>query len=346
LVLLSIGVLTLIETIATFFWVFILTTLGLYGYIRVAHRRRILARDAHKLGETLVADRGGIIMFFIPLFALPLLLTRATIDYPILEIYLALVLSVCIGAIIGLIDDFKDLKLKKALMVAGAGLPIIILKTYCPRPYIPFLGRTLMTIVYILFILILFSVFSDACNMIDIFNGVLIGQGIAILLPILILAILYNSNIGMILAAIGLGYSLGFLVWNRYPARVFHGNVGAYGYGSMISAIIILSALEIRGVEFVSVVAFLPAVFNGFLYVFNTRFAPRSKLARERKPVTYRDGYLSINPDPNAAINLTRLLLLYGKLSEKQLICLYYLLFAVASLLAMITGLLIFYHFI
>ncbi len=312
----------------------LLTVVSLRVYISIAERRKWVALDAHKTEKRYVADRGGIVLFLIPVMAMPLLLVGDQ------RIYASLCLAVISGCIVGLVDDFRDLGLKKAIIVAIAGLPIVLLRTYNPRPYIPLIGGTRMTIVYVLFIFVLFSIMADACNMIDIFNGVLVVQGLAILIPLAILSLLSGSELGILLSLVGIGYSIGFLAWNRYPARVFHGNVGAYGYGALLAAIVILSGTQVRGVEFVSIVAFLPSIFNGFIFVFNARFATRAKISLEEKPVLFRDGYLYANPNEAAHMDLTRLLLLPGKLTEKNLIVIYYTMFSISCILAVITGLL------
>ncbi len=330
--------------IIAFIWAFLISFSLLYFYIKLAWKKRILAEDVHKPAGSLVANLGGIVLFSIPILALPILLIDTA--YLAYDTYLALVLSTLIGLIVGLMDDIRDLGLIKAGLVAFAGIPIVLLHIYLPRPYVPLIGRTRMTILYPLVILIFFSVFADACNMIDIFNGVLVGQALAVLFPLLIMSLLFGGEISLILVIIGLGYVLAFLFWNRYPARVFHGNIGAYGLGSLLSAIIILSALEVRGVEFVAIIGFLPAIYNGFIYVFNTRFAPRAKVARNKRAVLISGEYLEANRDPDAAIDLTRLLTIKGKLTEKQLIKIYYLMFLFSTLLAIITAILIFFEII
>ncbi|MEX0568067.1 MAG: hypothetical protein Q6363_002775 [Candidatus Njordarchaeota archaeon] len=329
----------MLEYIYTIVWSIFITLFGLYLYIRVAQKRGWVAKDAHKEG-VMVVDRAGILLFALAVIAAPLIIFVTDA----FKIYIALCLSVVLGSLIGLIDDFKDLGLKKAIMVMVAAVPIILLGTYLPHPYIPLVGRTRMTIVYILVIFALFSIFADACNMIDIFNGVLIMQGLAVLVPILVMSYLVGSELGMMLSLIGIGYSIGFLYWNKYPAKIFHGNIGAYGYGSLIVAIIILSAIDVPGVEFVSIVAFLPTIYNGFIYVFRTGFAPKSTVAREKRPVQLSGEYLTPNLDPDAAIDLTRIILLHGKATEKQLIKIYAILFLISSLLAILTGLGIIYR--
>lgn len=326
----------IVSAMISFVWAFLLSLLLLYVHIKLAWRRQILAEDAHKTPKPLVANLGGIVLYSIPVLALPLLSTAGE------KVYLALVLSTVIGLTIGLIDDMRDLGLIKALFVALAGLPIILFEVYIPKPYIPIIGNVRMTLLYPLVVLAFFSIFADACNMIDIFNSVLVGQALAVLLPLMLFAILVGAKVPLILIAIGLGYVLAFLYWNRYPAKVFHANVGAYGLGSLLSAIIILSAATgLTGAEFVAIIGFLPAVYNGFVYVFSTRFAPRARLSREKKAVLFINGRLEANKDPNAALNLTRLLTIKGGLTEKQLIVLYYLMFLSSGLLATLTSLLI-----
>jgi len=332
----------LYAVLLVFGWAFSVTIILLYAYIRVATRRGWVARDAHKVEEKYVADKGGIVLFLMPLIIAPLI-TIGGVDTHVCIVF---ILSTSIGALVGLIDDFRDLGLLKAGFVMAAGVPILLFGLYNPRPYIPFLGTTRMFIVYPLFVLILFSVFADACNMVDIYNGILVGQGLAVLLALFGFSIIYGAWESTFIIIVGIAYSLAFLVWNMYPASVFHGNVGAYGYGAMLSCIVILVAREIPGAEFVAVIALLPTIYNGFIYVFNTRFSPRASIEEDRRSNFFVDGYLVANRNPNAVVNLSRLLLLHGKLNEKQMIVLYYTMFIVSSVLAFITGIFLFYRII
>ncbi len=332
------------ELLFAFGWSFVLSYLLLYVYIRIAHKKGWLAKDVHKSQEVYVADRGGLILFLIPLLSVPLLY------YEFLYEYVAFVCSIILGLLVGLVDDLKDLGLKKAIFVMISALPILLVShlvesgyglLYNPRPYIPFIGFTRMYLVYPLFIMALYSVMADACNMIDIYNGTLLYQGLAVLFPLFIIAIMGMHTMSIILIAIGLGYTLGFLYWNKYPARVFHGNVGAYGYGVMLSSIMILSAKELIGVEFIAIIGFLPAIFNGFIYVFNTRFAPKSAVSRQLKSNFVENGVLKPNLNPDAAIDLSRLILLHGEMTEKELISMYLILFTISAVLALLTGVMI-----
>lgn len=340
----SIWCVQMIMLILLFLWVFLLTVALLFVHIKLAWKFGFVSPDAHKEGNPKVANLGGLVLFLLPAFLLPAYVFFS--EYS--RVFLGLIVSTYIGLFVGLVDDFKSLGLKKAGIVALAGLPLLLLGLYEPHPYIPLIGTTRMTIIYPLFVLAIFSVFADASNMVDVFNGVLVGQGLAIFAAFLFVSVMYTSSLGLILSLVGLGYSLGFLVWNRYPAKVFHGNVGAYGYGSLISATIVLMALEIKGIEFVAIIAFLPAIFNGFLHVFRTGFAPRDRLKPELRPVQLDKEKWVIKPNlrEDSGINLTKLLVSVEQMNEKQLIRWYYTLFFVSMLFAILTGYLIFVGFV
>ncbi len=329
-----------VYTITLFVLSFISVYLATRMYIKYAERKGILAPDIHKPGQPLVANRGGVsLLSMVPILLLISYVASESFSSNIFLEAISLTLSFLITAIVGFLDDLYDLGLLKVPLMILGGLPFIILNTYTPRPYVPFVGFTRLTIVYPLGILVAFLIIPNAYNMIDVHNGVMCFSAISVIIALIFwLAVLGRQE--LMLAAGVLGGILGFYAWNKYPAKVFPGNIGAYSVGALVTAIIILSRLE-----YIALIALLPVILRGF-YLINsiggimTKEAIREKIG---KPVYVKDGVIYPARNPNAPFSLTRMfVLIYGPMTEAQVIRKYYELFIFSSILAILTGFLMF----
>jgi len=213
-----------------------------------------------------------------------------------------------------------------------ASLPIIIFGTYVPRPVFPIIGKTRLTIVYPLLIIAGLAVSTNAVNMLDVFNGSMAGTCSILLLTLLISSIILGSNIGILLSAITLGSLIAFFYYNKYPAKIFSGDVGSLTVGAAIATIAVMGRLEI-----VTVVAMMPHIMNvasigGLLERRQIKARPTKVLA---------DGRLAASKDPKAPITLARLILAGGPLYENEVVKVFILLSIYSGVLAILTALLI-----
>src|SRR5947209_19594348 len=96
---------------------------------------------------------------------------------------------------------------------------------------------------------------------------------------------------------------LGFLYYNRVPARAFAGNVGQLSIGASVGALAILGRTEI-----VSIVAIFPNIQNSFFFLSRIRrFMEHSELTS--KPTKLLpEGRLVDSEDPRAPLSLVRTL--------------------------------------
>jgi UDP-N-acetylglucosamine--dolichyl-phosphate N-acetylglucosaminephosphotransferase len=128
---------------------------------------------------------------------------------------------------------------------------------------------------------------------------------------------------------------LAFYYYNRYPSKVFSGDVGSLSIGASLGAIAIIGRIEV-----VAVVAFFPQIMNAFYGL-----ATIGKLYERRevvRPVTVlEDGRVAASDDPRAPITLARLVLSRGPLYEKEAARILIIFSALAGLLAILTAYLI-----
>lgn len=125
--------------------------------------------------------------------------------------------------------------------------------------YIPFLGNQTLEFWYIPLTAIIIVAFSNAYNISDGLDGLAAGLLLICLFAFLALA---SSNLNLSLASfIGLwiGSVLAFLYFNIYPARIFLGDAGSFGFGATLAVVGLLTgkilAVAIIGGMFVVIVS-------------------------------------------------------------------------------------------
>jgi UDP-N-acetylglucosamine--dolichyl-phosphate N-acetylglucosaminephosphotransferase len=314
--------------------------IGLFGFIvcflslpvvmKKMKERGIVGYDVHKIDHPLIPEMGGLAIL------LGLLISTAVSLFIIpnkRELFLSFIGTVLIAGLIGAYDDLRPLNAKlKPLLTAVAGLPIYFMNTYTPSIVFPFIGGTRLTRVYPLLLPIVMAVTSNAVNMMDPFNGVMAGSSSIITVTLFLSSIILGKSDGVILSAALLGVLLAFYIYNRYPSRVFSGDVGSLCVGSALGAIAILGRLEV-----IAVVAFMPQIMNAF-YGLSTigRLYERREVARPTKLL--KDGRMMARADPGAPITLARFILARGPLKENEVTFVFMILSAISGGLALLTA--------
>lgn len=192
-----------------------------------------------------------------------------------------------------------------------------------------------MTRVYPFLIPIVMAVTSNAVNMMDPFNGVMAGTSTVVTATLLIAAIALGMGDTVLLCTMLLGALLAFYYFNRYPSRVFSGDVGSLSVGTALGAIAIMGRLEV-----VAVVAFMPQIMNAFYGLSSMgRLYERREVAR---PVeVLEDGRLMARDDPRAPLTLARFVLARGPLREDEAARVFIIMSVISGLLAIVTAYLI-----
>ena len=299
--------------------------------IQKMRKRRIGGVDVHKKEHPFIPEMGGIAV----LAGLAASVSAAILLEPEKTGELASFLMVAvIAGVVGGIDDLKTLNAKmKPFLTLFAGLPILLLRTYnVYGPMLPIIGQTRLTMVYPLLIPVAIAVTSNAVNMMDPFNGTMSGTCTIVTLVLLASGFLLGRSDAALLCVCLLGPLLVLYYHNRYPAKVFSGDVGSLSIGAALGAIAIIGKVEI-----VAIVAFAPQIMNAF-YGLSTigRLYERREVSR---PVSVLDdGRLMATKDPKAPITLARMILARGPLYEYEAARLFIILSAIAGVLALITA--------
>jgi len=167
----------------------------------------------------------------------------------------------CLAMIVGLIDDIKDISPYHKLLGQAICSLFLIVAGIKPDlyPFFRVVGIELPELLHdtLAYITILFFVLgaSNSLNLLDGLDGLCTGVTAIITVGFLLLAIhlatwspdltdpQFRPHTAGIIVTLSLaGAALGFLVFNRYPARIFLGDAGSILLGFIIAAIMMLFA--------------------------------------------------------------------------------------------------------
>ena len=194
-------------------------------------------------------------------------------------------LSILIGGFIivltGLFDDIKPVpaKIKFILQIIAAGVVVFYGRIFLGR--VTFLGLDFTFSVplnYIVTILFMVGI-MNAINLIDGLDGLSSGVSSIYFATIGIIAFILNKMQGLdtTLSLIMLGSTLGFLLWNFNPAKIFMGDTGSLFLGFTIS---VISLLGFKGATLTSLI--IPIVILA-IPIFDTGLAILRRLLKGEK---------------------------------------------------------------
>lgn len=157
-------------------------------------------------------------------------------------------LSILIGGFIiiltGVVDDIKPVPAKIKFLLQIVASAVVVFYGNIVLNHIDVFGFSIdfpVPINYIVTILFIVSI-TNAVNLIDGLDGLAAGVSSIYFLTIAIIAFILNLMQGLdtILSLIMLGSTLGFLVYNFNPAKIFMGDTGSLFLGFTISVIALL----------------------------------------------------------------------------------------------------------
>ncbi len=273
------------------FIAFFITFLVIPNWIKKAKKVGLVGKDMNKSNKTIIAEAGGIVVVLGFLLGVFLYIAISIFYFKsnenIVEIF-ALTTSILMLAGIGIIDGLlgwkKGLSAKfRIILCFIAAVPLIVINAGYSQITIPFLDGTNLGILYPLIIIPLGIIgAATTFNFLAGFNGLESGQGIMILASLSLVAFFTNHSwIGLI--GLCMVFSLlAFWIFNKYPAKVFPGDVLTYPTGGMIAIIAILGNMERIAIFF-----FIPYIIEVVLKI-------RGKLKKQSFGKPNKDGSLEL----------------------------------------------------
>lgn len=194
-----------------------------------------------------------------------------------------IIIGSCLIIITGVLDDLFELAAKWKLVVQIVAASIVIGGgVHVEFINLPFDGRLELGWYGIPLTLVWIVGITNAINLIDGLDGLAAGVSSIVLLTLSGIAYMMGNFFVVALGVILLGSTLGFLVYNFYPAKIFMGDTGALFLGFMIA---VISLLGFKNVTLFSLL--IPVIILG-VPISDTLFAIIRRLVN-KNPLTEPD---------------------------------------------------------
>lgn len=265
---------------------FLISLWILPGWIKRAHEEKFTGIDIHKREKYPVAEGGGISVITGFIVALFLYLAIKTFIYHdqshTIDIF-ALFGLVLFSAIVGLFDDLlgwkKGLSKKvRLVLILFSAIPLMVLNVGQHTV----LGINLGILYSLLIIPIAVVGSTTTFNFLAGYNGLESSQGILILAALSVANFITGNWWLALISGAYVTALLAFFLFNKYPAKVFPGDILTYPTGAIIAGIAIIGNIE----KF-ALIIFIPYILEVILKI-------RGKLQKESFSKVLNDGSLTL----------------------------------------------------
>ncbi|CAM5191264.1 UDP-GlcNAc:undecaprenyl-phosphate GlcNAc-1-phosphate transferase OS=Ureibacillus acetophenoni OX=614649 GN=SAMN05877842_101160 PE=4 SV=1 [Ureibacillus acetophenoni] len=231
------------------------------------------APNHRKVHSRIMPRLGGLAIYLS--FVIGLLILRPESEYTI-----AIVLAATIIIITGILDDMYEISAKAKML--GQLVAALIIVFYgdiqIDMINLPFGGEMDFGLLSIPLTILWIVGITNAINLIDGLDGLAAGVSTIALITLSTMAFIMGNNPFVLAVAALLAFStLGFLVFNFHPAKIFMGDTGALFLGFMIAV------LSLLGFKNVTVVSFIIPVIMLGVPISDTFFAIVRRLRNGQK---------------------------------------------------------------
>jgi len=323
---------------------FVLTIIFIPRWIKNCKRVELLWEDMNKFGHPRnVASSGGIVVvmaFIMGVLSYIAIRTFIFKDADGINVKIfALLTVILILAIVGLTDDLLGWKHGglsawfRVLLALVAAIPLVVINVgynvgYYNNISLPFLGSINIGILYILILIpIGIAGATTTYNMLAGFNGLEAGMGIIMLSFLSFIAYVtcypWLALIGLCMVAA----LIGFYFYNKYPAKVFPGDILTYSVGALIAIMAILGNFKT-----IAVFIYIP-------YIIETILKSRGKLKKQSFGIPQKDGSIKLPYEKIYGFTHLSIFILSKfkkKVYERDVVYLIYLVEIIICLLALL----------
>lgn len=301
-----------------------------------------VAKDINKKHKPNIPEMGGVGLVLSVSLTLTLV-GGALVLFDVFEspntLYVALSV-VFITSYIGLFDDIAVIGRKnKAIGLILAGLPLAVSRPVLTIIEIPIIGEFLIYDYYPLYLLfwlliVPFGILAcaNAFNMAAGYNGMESGQTAIISFFLMLISIVYGTDImGILIFAATFGGSVVLYKYNRYPAKTFVGDIGTLSMGALIATGAIFTGLELY-----AIILILPMFYEAIA----TGYYSWKKIERRdacMNPIINDDGTIC-PPEGAEKYTLAFFILSKKPMKEKKLVGTILMIYVILGLLALSLG--------
>ena len=274
---------------------FIITLLLTPVILRNFRNRNIVGMDLHKEEKPEIPEMVG--ASILAAISISLAATYFFIGEVVLLFALAITMAT---GLLGILDHYKPLTPTEkiiGLTFIGLSYPLYL----WPSGY--------HGLAFLLLLPFLFMIACNFTNMLAGFNGLEIGTGAIASLGVAAIAYMNKADTSFIIASTMAAALLAFLYYNKFPARVFPGDVGTLIIGAALFTAILYGELYLSGI-----IIFLPYALDAGLKFLSVGLMSRHSQA----PTMIKNGKLYAPMGGN--LSLPRLLLRIRPMGEKDIV--------------------------
>lgn len=273
-----------------------------------------IVKDMYKIDLPDIPTNGGLVILLVTILSLSII----SLFYSkyINNINFVVIVVVILFALFGILDDMIDIgRVAKLIFLYYTSYFLIPFATTTIL-LLPLYGPVDLGIVYLQIIIPTYvPVVANLVNMHSGFNGLAPGLSLIILIT-LILKTLFFGDIFNILFIVSLtGALAGYFWFEKYPSKIFWGNVGALSVGAAIGSTIVTEGYIVSGF-----IMLIPHTLNFLLYIYWRMRSSKYPLIKFGK--VREDGTLQV-PNP---FTLKWILPYYFRMTEPQATIIMYLL--------------------
>ena len=209
-----------------------------------------LEDDQKKAGTPIM---GGVLFILVPI-----LVTLVTFPSSMKDLNVWIIILAFVGyGLIGFIDDFLIAvkknndgltpKQKFTMQVVLAAAFFFLYRMHGDLSIILLFSKTTLSLgwLYFLLVLFMFAGSSNAVNLTDGMDGLSSGVTIIALVPYAIITYVQQKYTVLMFVLCLIGALLGYLYYNKKPAKVFMGDTGALALGGVLAALAMVTKTEL-----------------------------------------------------------------------------------------------------
>ena len=262
-------------------------------WIRKCKKVGLLWEDMNKFNhpKNIAASGGIIVIMAFVLGVLSYIAIRTFVfkdGVETLQIF-SLLSVILLLSLVGLTDDLLGWKhgglsaRLRVLLAVSASIPLVVINAGIHEMNFPFIGSVNLGLLYPLFLIPLgIAGATTTYNFLAGFNGLEAGQGIIILSFLSFISYVVGKPWLAIVGLCMVASLLGFYFYNKFPAKIFPGDIMTYSIGALIAGMAILGNFEK-----IAVFVFIP-------YIIETGLKVRGKLKKQSFAIPEKDGSLKI----------------------------------------------------
>ncbi|TYR80140.1 undecaprenyl/decaprenyl-phosphate alpha-N-acetylglucosaminyl 1-phosphate transferase [Priestia megaterium] len=234
--------------------------------------------NQRKVHQKIMPRLGGLAIFIS--FLVGYFILQPTSEYA-----LPIVIGSLIIVITGVLDDMIELsaKIKLAGQLVAALIVVVYGGVQIDFINLPFDGRLEFGILSIPITILWIVGITNAINLIDGLDGLAAGVSSIVLITISGMAIMMGNMFVTSMGFIVLGSTLGFLIYNFHPAKIFMGDTGALFLGYMISVLALLGFKNVTVISFIVPVIILGVPISDTIFAIIRRIVKKQPLSAPDK---------------------------------------------------------------